>query len=149
MGDASRASLSSMVEVRAIDGQGRGCFAKSGCVIQAGTALLEGCRPIVWAPNDGREDSNCRSVKGQVSPFPSTYDAARRKESLLEIWRSRVETGGGFALPRVCAVDVFFCTQKGHHSRDIIIIQSTVVSQTIAAQKPSSLSTNQRLRTEN
>lgn len=56
--------LSSLVEVRSAGDAGNGCFARKGGSdeqgIQAGTKLLEGALPIVWAVKDQHERTNCR-----------------------------------------------------------------------------------------
>ncbi|CAM9740913.1 unnamed protein product [Ectocarpus sp. 12 AP-2014] len=56
-------SLASIVEVRAAGAAGNGCFATStpgGGLIRAGTAVLQGARPMVWALKDEHEGRNCR-----------------------------------------------------------------------------------------
>lgn len=58
--DVASVTSSGLIEVRSTEGQGRGYFAKAGVVIGAGTPVLEGCRPIVWAVNDEHESRNCR-----------------------------------------------------------------------------------------
>lgn len=93
--------LSALVEVRSAGDAGNGCFAARGGGsdeqgIPAGTTVLEGARPLVWAVNDKHETRNCRSdVKPDfvhlVAPLSLVHvsHAMRRPRALAQALFSR------------------------------------------------------------
>lgn len=75
-----------LIEVRAVDGQGRGYFAKSdGGTIKAGTTVLESCSPIVSVVNDEYENRNCRYGYYNYSCFSSCRFSLEEGLGLVEI----------------------------------------------------------------